>query len=87
MSEGKLHRTTEGLWLFWCPGCEEYHSFDNRWTKNGTDERPTFTPSLLYATKTPRCHLWLTDGVLVYLEDCEHHLKGQRVPLGEFLRA
>lgn len=33
-------------------------------------------------TTTPlECHFWLTDGVIHYLGDCSHNLKGQKVPL------
>lgn len=73
--------------FFWCPGCKQRHTFNiNRagrpvWTFNGNMERPTFTPSLLYADKTPRCHLFLTDGLLLFLTDCGHELAGQTVDL------
>lgn len=30
-----------------------------------------------------RCHLFLTDGQLRFLEDCTHELKGQTIPLPE----
>lgn len=43
-----LSKTTEGTWLFWCPGCQCAHSYDLiRWQFNGDLEKPTFTPSLL----------------------------------------
>jgi hypothetical protein len=84
----KQDGTPDGrLLFFWCPGCHERHYFDvdrterPNWTFNGDFERPTFTPSLLYPSKHPRCHLFLTDGVLIYLDDCGHDLAGKRVPL------
>lgn len=33
---------------FYCPGCEETHFYQTpRWSFNGDEEKPTFTPSLL----------------------------------------
>jgi hypothetical protein len=74
---------------FWCEGCESYHRFVTKWPKgetgptwqfNGDMKKPTFTPSYL-ARGVERCHLYLTDGVIRYLDDCTHKLKGQSVPL------
>jgi|GEM_PF-2583399 len=75
-------------WLFWCPGCNATHSFNvdpdrtDRWTFNGNRKKPTFSPSLLVqfhqeGADAPgalggRCHLFLTDGMLHYLNDCSH---------------
>jgi Family of unknown function (DUF6527) len=51
-----LRKSSVG-YLFYCPGCEEIHSFrvggDNKrpqWTFNGDVERPSFAPSLLNFT-------------------------------------
>ena len=69
------------------------------WTFNGDVEVPTFAPSLLYSTengkwvddtfvpngtRTTNCHLFLTNGQLQYLADCQHTLAGQTVPLPEW---
>mgnify|MGYP000200443902 CR=1 FL=1 len=72
-------------WLFWCPGCEEHHAFEEgRWTKSGTDDAPTFSPSLVSAPGTPRnCHLFVRAGKIQFLGDCWHGLKGQTVDLPE----
>lgn len=53
------------------------------WTFNGNLANPTFTPSLLYhaAGSTKRCHLFVTNGQIVYLDDCEHELKGKTIPM------
>lgn len=83
---------------FWCRGCETNHRYTTKlakgangpcWGFNGNMERPTFTPSLLYnATQADparglhRCHLFLTDGQIRYLNDCTHGLAGKTVPLG-----
>jgi len=62
------------------------------WGFNRDEENPTFTPSLrinasfkpedLYPnTAVHRCHLFLTNGQLRYLNDCTHALAGKTVPL------
>jgi hypothetical protein len=91
----RFEQTTHGgdpdgvTFVFWCPGCEGHHTFSTErsrrpvWTFNGNLERPTFSPSLLYPDKTPRCHLFLTDGRLQFLSDCGHKLAGQTVDLPE----
>ena len=35
-------------WIFYCPGCQELHQYDKRWTFNGDEAAPTFEPSLKY---------------------------------------
>ena len=35
-----------GYWVFYCPGCQELHPFDKRWSFDGNLEAPTFLPSL-----------------------------------------
>lgn len=71
-------------YMFFCPGCDHYHSFDvARWTFNGDVERPTFSPSLLcmYDSDELRCHLFVTDGSIQYCSDSKHHLSGQTVAM------
>ena len=41
-----LEKLADGSLAFYCPGCQTYHSFDSRWSFNGSMEKPTFTPSL-----------------------------------------
>lgn len=69
-----------------------------RWGYNDNPCRPTFTPSVLVRTGSavdptfvweegdpPRiCHSFVTDGMIQYLGDCDHELKGQTVPLAEW---
>ena len=73
-------------WIFFCPGCKLTHSFDKRWTFNGDDKKPTFRASLLVKRITKedrqgRCHSFVTDGFIKFLQDCEHDLKGQTVEI------
>lgn len=53
------------------------------WQWNGSLDKPSFTPSLLCDASTPeyRCHLYVTDGKIIYCEDCHHELKGQTVDM------
>lgn len=77
------------VYSFWFPGCEQHHLFTVRqsgrpsWTFDGDMERPTFSPSLLYPDKTPRCHLFLRGGRIEFLSDCGHALAGKTVDLPE----
>lgn len=103
-----------GIYVFYCPACDEAHSYRVSmpdypaidrplWTFNGNVERPTFTPSLLLSTSyrswteadgLPRrmvqlpdgqriviCHLFITDGKIIYCGDNPHRLNGQTVEL------
>lgn len=76
-------------WQFECPGCGCSHYFDSRWSFNGDQAKPTFTPSLLvYAVPdavppVPRCHSFVRDGRIEFLGDCTHALAGQTVELPE----
>ncbi len=73
----------ESGWMVWiyCPGCEAAHALQvPRWSFNGSYDAPTFTPSLL--TRGEKlCHLFITDGRLRFLGDCEHDLANQVVDL------
>lgn len=56
------------------------------WTWNGSHESPTFEPSLLCEPDMPqyRCHLFLTNGKIRFLDDCHHALRGQTVDMVPF---
>ena len=77
-------------YVFHCPGCEHGHIFYTpRWAFNGALDRPTFTPSLLNTCdlhpdpKQRRCHLFLTNGVLHFCNDCSHDFAGKTFELPE----
>jgi hypothetical protein len=80
----------QAIYLFQCPGCGNAHPFYvPRWTWNGSMDRPTFTPSLVCNPqdepgKGHRCHSFVTDGRIQFLEDCYHALKGQTVEIPEW---
>lgn len=44
---GKKLRTLQGgRFQFHCPGCDDRHAVDGRWTFNGNGDYPTFSPSI-----------------------------------------
>lgn len=65
------------------------------WTFNGDYERPTVRASVLacvyrknpdsgnYDIEYSRCHSFVTDGKIEFLNDCTHELAGQTVELPE----
>ncbi|MFP2910239.1 DUF6527 family protein [Pyxidicoccus sp. 3LFB2] len=86
---GELRRAQGGLTLFWCPGCRCAHAVNDTWhIRDG--ERPSISPSVLVtgdmpeeqrrAAGMPRCHLFVRDGQLEFLADCNHVLAGTTVP-------
>jgi Family of unknown function (DUF6527) len=85
-AKGKLRILSDGKHGTFCPGCQEYHIFDTRWTFDGNYDQPTFNPSLLIRTAgddefpATLCHSFLTAGVWHFLGDCTHELKNQSVP-------
>jgi hypothetical protein len=78
--------------LFYCPGCKFGHFFQVEkgpeydgapiWEWNGDIERPTFSPSLGVNMSTEvRCHLFVRDGMIQFLNDSHHALAGQTVAM------
>ena len=84
LSDKVVHRASDSKGnhighFLWCPGCNEPHMFDFRWTFNGDMDKPTFSPSYLATTKETRCHSHVVDGQWKYLNDCTHAMAGQTV--------
>jgi hypothetical protein len=79
-----------GIYEFHCPGCGLAHAVSTRgehaWTWNGSDESPTFTPSILScgSDSERRCHSFVKDGRIQFLTDCYHNLAGQTVDLPDW---
>lgn len=71
------------LRMFWCPGCNCAHYFNEGWTFDGNEETPTVSPSILVRGEGI-CHLFIRSGKLVFLSDCTHHLAGQTVAMEPF---
>jgi hypothetical protein len=92
----KLRRLPGGRIAYWCPGCEHAHSIgvdaplENgaRWTWDGDEETPTFSPSINSGPGTrSQCHHFVRAGMVEFLSDCWHTLAGQTVPLPAWPRA
>lgn len=69
---------------FWCPGCDHAHSVrtgPNGWDWNGDVHKPTFTPSIKVTWPSRKgercCHSFVADGVIDFLGDCTHALRGK----------
>ena len=82
----KLNDGHEDHYAFWCPGCEDVHVLDARWSFNGDYLYPEFRPSYYYNTETATCHLYVTAGRLQYLHDTTHSLCEQSVPMAPLPR-
>lgn len=92
MSKVKEVKDSNGshyAWAVKCPGCSDYHLYDDRWQFNNDMEKPTFTPSYL-ATWGPEenrrknvCHSFVTNGKILFQTDCTHIFAGQTVDLPE----
>lgn len=96
----EVHDDVEYI-IFRCPGCKTLHSIDtngqNKWTWNGSLERPTFSPSVLNWLEhradenekqrryvdSRRCHCFVRNGCIEFLSDSGHTLAGQTVDLPE----
>ena len=78
-----------------CPACKSLHTFNvnkqrpngARWSWDGNIDKPTFTPSMnirlgpLLGGKMLICHYTLIKGVIKYMNDCTHKMRGQIVDL------
>lgn len=77
---------------FNCPACGTTHSYAvPRWAWNGSLDRPTYSPSLLrfhqLEENGPRivdCHLFVTDGKIIYCGDNPHSMNGQTVDMPDW---
>jgi hypothetical protein len=77
--------------FFQCPGCGCAHwvrvqGIEPVWAWNGHLEKPTFSPSLLVNGFDPktRCHSFVKDGMIQFLNDCHHDMKGQTVEIPDW---
>lgn len=83
------------LLAFHCPGCGFEHcvTVNGRknasgatWTWNGDADKPTFSPSVNCNAQLTehQCHFFVRDGMIQFLSDCHHLLKGQTVEMPEW---
>jgi hypothetical protein len=88
----KIHYMGDGdrnqkLYVFHCPGCRYGHNVEvPRWAWNGSFDKPTFSPSLLVNKDDAgsRCHSFVRDGKIQFLQDSHHELRGQTVDLPDW---
>ena len=66
------------VWIFSC--------FGESWQFNKDYESPTVSPSLLVTNhkKNYRCHSFIREGKIQFLNDCTHKLAGQTVDLPDY---
>jgi hypothetical protein len=92
----KLHLIDTNMLGFVCPGCGYEHavtvngrknSQGASWQWNNSMDAPTFMPSILCNKDEPewRCHSWVKNGTIQFLQDCWHNLKGQTVAIPEWV--
>ncbi len=86
MAKIRKERENPETYLFHCPGCDFPHVYyvgPGQWTFNGDLNKPSFTPSLLNTWPDGRCHLYVTDGKIIYCGDCSHGLAGQTIEMAD----
>lgn len=77
-----------------CPGCGREHQIPTdrsevwkdgpRWNFNRDVDNPTLEPSVNCSPNGPnRCHHFVRNGVIQFLNDCQHSLAGQNVKMAE----
>jgi len=53
------------------------------WTWNGDINSPTLKPSILTTNHKLRCHSFVNNGKVQFLDDCTHDLAGQTLDMLE----
>lgn len=87
----------DAMWIFHCPGCGYAHWIrtegpEPRWEFNDDADSPTVSPSILVHGSPVvneevgmyRCHSFVRNGMIQFLEDCNHSLRGQTVELPQW---
>ena len=78
------------VYAFHCPACDALHSFSvesGKWTFNGDEASPTFSPSLRVSWTQGReftpmvCHLFVKKGKIEYCSDSTHAMAGKTVDM------
>lgn len=82
------HKNNVSL-TFYCPACKSGHTINKSWQYDGNKDLPTISPSVLLTGTTregevySRCHSFVKQGKIQFLDDCLHDMKGQTVDLPE----
>lgn len=91
----KLHadENDPNLLYFFCPGCNEAHSFTvngevgsdgQTYTWNGDLTNPSITQEIVRNVTNGMCHFEITAAQIQFFADCWHSLKGQTVTLPDW---
>lgn len=80
-----------GYYIFDCPGCGCSHwlntnpKYGAAWQLSGGVDKPTVSPSILVnpVDHRNRCHFFIKNGQMQYLNDCHHNLKNRTVDMVE----
>lgn len=75
-------------YTWWCPGCQQIHIWQvggpTSWEFDGNMEKPTVSPSILTHVREDRgCHVFIVAGMIQFLPDSWHGLKGMTIPMAE----
>jgi hypothetical protein len=80
----KIKRVTDRngdiRYTFFCPGCRAYHCFNDNWTWDKNYEKPSIADSIL-VRGVIRCHSFIGNGMIRFLNDSEHKLVGKTIEL------
>lgn len=92
MAKGKIFNAApdDERFYFFCPGCKYHHAprikGPGSWIFNWDFDKPTLSPSILVTTGplagiNKTCHSFIKNGMIEFLDDCFHELKGTTVEL------
>lgn len=77
-------RTKAKLYTYWCPGCNCCHTINDTWEIHNL-EPFDISPSVLTRSGSPegptRCHCFIKEGKIQFLNDCTHELVGKTVDM------
>lgn len=85
----KVRVRKDNNFIIYCPACKKEHAFNKSWGFNNDFDKPTVDSSLLVNGYDEelcvdfRCHSFIKEGTIIYLGDCTHDMKGERIPLPE----
>ena len=69
-------------YLFHCPGCGHLHAVYTKHAHHGAKLEWSFNDKQFGGNIPPeRCHSFIREGKIQFLDDCTHHLKGQTVEM------
>lgn len=75
-------------YYYWCEGCKSHDCFTDSWQIESWNPL-TISPSVRmsqggHGSGQPEktlCHVFIKNGIIEYLNDCPHSLRGQKVPM------